>query len=100
MKFERIKDIPNLFPKSLLFFIRSYPLWVFKKQYWKKELIKNFNKYFKHEITKDKISNCIHHKSHVASAFFPSKFKNAVILVLDGVGELILFQFGKEKTIS
>ena len=92
MKFERIKKTYlTFFPKSLLFFIRSYPLWVFKKQYWKKELIKNFNKHFKHEITKDKISNCIHHKSHAASAFFPSKFKNAVILVLDGVGEFDTF---------
>ena len=28
-----------------------------------------------------------HHLSHAASAFYPSPFKNAAILCLDGVGE-------------
>ena len=28
-----------------------------------------------------------HHLSHAASAFFPSPFKKAAILTLDGVGE-------------
>ena len=28
-----------------------------------------------------------HHYSHAASAFFPSPFKDAIVLTLDGVGE-------------
>ena len=28
-----------------------------------------------------------HHQSHAASAFFPSPFKEAAVLCLDGVGE-------------
>ena len=28
-----------------------------------------------------------HHKSHAASAFYPSPFKSSAILVMDGVGE-------------
>ena len=35
----------------------------------------------------DKIKFSEHHYSHVASAFFPSPFENAVVLTLDGVGE-------------
>ena len=34
-----------------------------------------------------KINFSEHHFSHAASAFYPSPFKNAVILTLDGVGE-------------
>ena len=35
----------------------------------------------------EKIKFSEHHYSHAASAFFPSPFKEAVILTLDGVGE-------------
>ena len=41
---------------------------------------KNFN-----DVSKIKFSE--HHYSHAASAFYPSPFKDAVILTLDGVGE-------------
>jgi len=33
------------------------------------------------------LTNIQHHRSHAASAFFPSPFKDAAILILDGVGE-------------
>lgn len=36
---------------------------------------------------KGKTSNVLHHVSHAASAFYPSKFEKAAILVIDGVGE-------------
>lgn len=35
----------------------------------------------------EKIHFCTHHRSHAASAFYPSPFKSAAILVADGVGE-------------
>ncbi len=35
----------------------------------------------------DKIFFSEHHYSHAASAFFPSPFKDAIVLTLDGVGE-------------
>ena len=35
----------------------------------------------------EKIKFSEHHYSHAASAFFPSPFKEAVVLTLDGVGE-------------
>ena len=37
------------------------------------------------DIRKIKFSE--HHYSHAASAFYPSPFKEAVVLTLDGVGE-------------
>ncbi len=37
--------------------------------------------------TKAKVLVCEHHISHAASAFYPSPFKEAVIITLDGVGE-------------
>ena len=55
----------------------------FSKKYlfdYLKELDKDFD-----DITKIKFSE--HHYSHAASAFFPSPFKEAIILTLDGVGE-------------
>ena len=36
---------------------------------------------------KPKILFCDHHVSHAASAFFPSPFDSAAVLVMDGVGE-------------
>jgi carbamoyltransferase len=88
IKFKRIKKTYlDFFPKSFLFFLKSYPIWFLKKQHWKKNLIINFNQHFKVNIDKNSITNCLHHKSHAASAFYPSKFENAAVLVLDGVGE-------------
>lgn len=35
----------------------------------------------------ERIHFCAHHRSHAASAFYPSSFKQAAVLVADGVGE-------------
>ena len=35
----------------------------------------------------NKIKFSEHHFSHAASAFYPSPFKKAIVLTLDGVGE-------------
>ena len=88
LKFKRIKKTyTSFFPKSIIFFFKSYFTWVFYKQFWKKKLVKEFKTYFNENIDRNLITNCLHHKSHAASAFYPSNFKDAVIMVLDGVGE-------------
>ncbi len=48
------------------------------------------------------IVTCRHHMSHAASAFFPSPFKEAVILTMDGVGEWAstTVGYGNEKKIQ
>lgn len=55
----------------------SHKLWIHKKI---KEIIGNLGKHGKLLVTK-------HHIAHAASAFYPSPFKEAVILTIDGVGE-------------
>ncbi len=41
-----------------------------------------------------KIFHNLHHRSHLASAFFPSPFKKAAILTVDGVGEWATASYG------
>tara|TARA_B100000029_G_C17596680_1_gene964389 strand:- start:1579 stop:3360 length:1782 start_codon:yes stop_codon:yes gene_type:complete len=38
-------------------------------------------------VEKNKILFCDHHSSHAAAAFFNSKFENAIVITIDGVGE-------------
>ena len=88
LKFERLLETYMAFaPKGFKSFSFSMPLWLREKLFQKKFL---FDKLKQHDdnfndITKINFSE--HHYSHAASAFFPSPFKDAVILTLDGVGE-------------
>ena len=62
---------------------KTMVLKLFQKKYLFDHLKKhdeNFN-----DIERIKFSE--HHYSHAASAFFPSPFKDSIILTLDGVGE-------------
>ena len=63
------------------------PIWLREKLFQKKLIydeLQNIDRNFK-DLKKIKFSE--HHYSHAASAFFPSPFKDAIILTLDGVGE-------------
>ena len=65
----------------------SIPLWLREKLFQKgllRSKLKNFDPNFD---WKNKLLFTEHHLSHAASAFFPSPFKDAVILTMDGVGE-------------
>jgi carbamoyltransferase len=88
LKFQRIKKTYfEFFPKSIPFIFKSFPIWFKKKQYWKENLKDQILNHFNVAIDDAKITNSQHHRSHAASAFFPSPFENAAVLVLDGVGE-------------
>ena len=50
-------------------------------------MLKEFNKIDENVKWKEKLLFSEHHLSHAASAFYPSPFKNAAVLTLDGVGE-------------
>ena len=39
------------------------------------------------QVPRERITTTEHHRSHAASAFFPSHFEEAAVLTLDGVGE-------------
>ena len=88
LKFERLLETYMAFaPKGFKSFSLSMPLWLREKLFQKKFL---FDKLKQHdEIFDDikKINFSEHHYSHAASAFYPSPFKEAIVLTLDGVGE-------------
>ena len=91
IKFERILQTYIAYaPLGIRSFIKAIPLWI-KKKLWIKEIIKNELDY------KGKIIFPQHHESHAASAFFPSPFKEAAFLTIDGVGEWATASFGVGK---
>jgi len=66
------------------------PLWI-KQKLWIKELISQ-------EVGFDgSIIFPEHHESHAASAFFPSPFKDAAFVTIDGVGEWTTTSYGMGK---
>ncbi len=83
LKFERILETSMAYiPFGLKSFINAMPVWLNKKLFIPKQIDKHFEK----EL------NCpiyftTHHEAHCASAFYPSPFKEAAIICLDGVGE-------------
>ena len=88
LKFERLLETYMAFaPKGFKSFSLSMPIWLREKLFQKKFLydkLKQHDEKFK-DIKKINFSE--HHYSHAASAFYPSPFKEAIILTLDGVGE-------------
>ena len=84
------KPLSNIFPKSL-FFLKNFSFKknqairrVFKKINVKKKLLENF------ELNKDvKFHFVEHHLAHIASAFYPSGFKKANGLSIDGSGDFV-----------
>ena len=88
LKFERLLETYLAFaPRGFKSFSMSMPIWLSEKLFQKKFL---FDKLKQHDENFDdinKIKFSEHHYSHAASAFFPSPFKEAIVLTLDGVGE-------------
>ncbi len=81
LKFERIiETFVTTYPRSLLPFLKAIPEW-FGDKIKVGEIIKKNLKY------KGKILFIPHHLSHAASTFYPSSYKKAAILTIDGVGE-------------
>jgi len=88
LKFERILETYLSYaPRGLFSFLKAVPLWI-KQKLWIKDLIQE-------ELScKGKILFTEHHESHAASAFFPSPFREAAILTMDGVGEWATASYG------
>lgn len=87
-KFERILISAHLFaPFGLKNFLSSMPKWL------------TTNLWLENKITtelgiKKNIIFFDHHLSHAASAFYPSPFRKAAILTIDGVGEWSTTTYG------
>ncbi len=103
LKFERLLETYMAFaPRGFKSFSLSMPIWLREKLFQKKflfEKLKQNDEKF-NDIKKIKFSE--HHYSHAASAFYPSPFKEALVLTLDGVGEwaTTTFAIGKGNKLN
>ena len=82
-KFDRLLETYLAFaPQGLESFMMAMPLWLKTKLHLPREIRKALGgRYTK------RIAFTGHHESHAASTFFPSRYEEAAILTLDGVGE-------------
>ena len=91
IKFERILETALAYaPSGITQFIEAIPACL-KQKLWITEIIQKdlgFN---------GKVIFAQHHESHAASAFYPSPFKEAAFLTMDGVGEWDTASFGVGK---
>ena len=88
LKFERLLETYVAFaPRGFKSFCKAMPIWLKEKLYQKKLLFSELKKHDRDFKDDKKIYFSEHHLSHAASAFFPSPFKEAIILTADGVGE-------------
>ena len=89
LKFERLLETYLAFaPRGFKSFVKAMPLWIKDKLFQKNKIVKNLKYLLGNNINwNERLLFSEHHLSHAASAFFPSPFKNAAILTLDGVGE-------------
>ena len=87
LKFDRLlSTYMHIAPKGFKSFSIAIPEWVREKLFFRNSLKKHLKKALGKEITKN-IFFSEHHYSHAASAYFPSPFKEATVLTVDGVGE-------------
>ncbi len=104
IKFERLlQTYLSYAPAGIKSFWKSMPVWL-KEKLFQKKLIQ------KHLLELDpewkahsrKLLFAEHHQSHAASAFFPSPFKEAIVLTADGVGEWATTSvaIGKKNTLK
>ena len=88
LKFERILETYVAFaPKGYISFSKAMPIWIKEKLFQKNFLFNELKKHDEKYNSDENIFFSDHHLSHAASAFFPSPFKEAVVLTADGVGE-------------
>ena len=103
LKFERLLETYLAFaPRGFKSFSMSMPIWLREKLFQKKYLFDHLKKHDENFSDIDRIKFSEHHYSHAASAFFPSPFKESIILTLDGVGEwaTTTVAIGKENELQ
>jgi carbamoyltransferase len=88
LKFERLIETYHAFaPRGFNSFVKSMPLWLREKLFQKDMLLRELKELHPGVALHNKLLFTEHHQSHAASAFYPSPFREAVILTMDGVGE-------------
>jgi carbamoyltransferase len=88
LKFERLLEtyLASV-PHGFASFRIAIPLWLKEKLFQKSLLAKMLAEFDPEFDAEQKLLFAEHHQSHAASAFFPSPFKEAAVLTIDGVGE-------------
>ena len=88
LKFERLLETyVALAPRGFRSFRMAVPIWL-KEKLFQKGLLRRKLQALAAEVDwESKLLFAEHHQSHAASAFYPSPFREAVVLTMDGVGE-------------
>jgi len=88
LTFERLLlSYLTVAPKGLRSWLEAMPLWLGKKLHIPKVIQKEIG--YQGDVLFTE-----HHEAHAASAFYPSPFKAAAILTMDGVGEWATASYG------
>jgi carbamoyltransferase len=88
LKFERLLQTYYAFaPRGLISFLKAMPVWLNEKMFLRKLIYDGLKEVGTYDKKKVKLFFPEHHLSHAASTFFPSPYKKAAILTIDGVGE-------------
>ena len=89
LKFERLFETYLAFaPRGFKSFAESLPVWLQEKLFQKSVIANVLQQHLAKDIDwNERLAFSEHHLSHAASAFFPSPFKEAAVLTMDGVGE-------------
>lgn len=89
LKFARlIKTYLRYAPKGFESFQRAIPEWLSSKLRIRRNILNGLSRIDENiKRRKPTIHLCAHHRSHAASAFYPSPFQEAAVLCVDGVGE-------------
>ncbi len=89
IKFERLLETYLAYaPKGFRSFLMAMPIWLKEKLFLKTTLKRELAALC--DVPQAELPRLMfneHHRSHAASAFFPSPYSKAAVLCLDGVGE-------------
>ena len=98
LTFDRLLETHLAFaPRGFPSFVRSIPVWVKQKLLLQSALTKEINAIGRGKIGSEQLRFTHHHHSHAASAYYPSPFDSAAVLVMDGVGEWATTTLGHGK---
>ena len=88
LKFERLLETSVAFaPRGFRSFRMAVPIWIKEKLFQKGLLRRKLRALAPDVDWESRLLFAEHHQSHAASAFYPSPFRDAVVLTMDGVGE-------------
>jgi carbamoyltransferase len=88
LKFERLLETYLAFaPRGFSSFRTALPVWVKDKLFQRTQIVKALKELSPKIKWDEKLLFSEHHLSHAASAYYPSPFKSAAVLTMDGVGE-------------